>query len=249
MSRGALSQPYSGSVTEVTRPFEGRGWAEGLAGRRRVSISDHAYDILREAIVRGQLGPGQPVSEEMLAQRLHVSRTPLRQALLRLEAQSLIGRAPNGRLFVTELSPDQADNLFSVRAALEDLAIVESFARMDETLVTALADRLRGMEASLEAPGGDVAEAGGRFHDAIYEAAGNPINQTMLAQLKVLMDRYRFLSTATGARRQRSAVEEHRELLDAFQRRDLEAARASMREHLARARNSVLEALAAADDG
>jgi DNA-binding GntR family transcriptional regulator len=218
-------------------------WEVSIGDRRRVSVGDLAYDSLREAIVRGHLEPGAPISEEMLAQRVQISRTPLRQALQRLEAQGLIGRAANGRLFVTELSVKQARHVFSVRGALEDLAIVEAFPHVDERILSQLDEWLQRMRASYAAPGGDVAETGRGFHNVIYRAAGNPINQAMLDQLKVLVDRYRFVSTATGSERQLFAIEEHEALFQAIRDGDLEATRASMREHLRHAQDSALHAL------
>lgn len=219
-----------------------------LAGRRRVSAEDLAYQELRSMLATRRLDPGGVLSEEALATTLGVSRTPLRQALTRLRFEGLVDRAPNGRLFATAMSTDDADDLFRVRTALEQLALDQAFAHLDEALLVMLRSLLAQMAAIDRAGGRSVAEYGGEFHATLYRAGGNALNMALLGQLQGRIDRYRFLSTATGRKRQRDAVREHQTILAALEDRDLPAARRALSEHLAAAERSVRTALATLGD-
>lgn len=213
-----------------------------LFGQRRVSTEDLAYHELRTMLVTRRLEPSGSLSEEALAAALGVSRTPLRQALARLRLEGLVDRAPNGRLFVTPVSAADAGDLFSVRCALEELALEQAFPHLNESLLRTLRGLLAHMDAVGDAGGETVAKYGGEFHAVLYRAGGNALNLALLGQLQARIDRYRFLSTATGPKRQRDAVKEHRIILAALEAADLPRAKAALREHLGRAQASVLKA-------
>lgn len=214
-----------------------------LSGRQRVSAEDLAYVALRDMLARAEYPPGTPLSEEALARRLGVSRTPLRQALGRLRFEHLVDRSPGGRLFVTPVSADNATDVFAVRLALERLALQQAFPHVTEQLTTLLRSLLAQMALLMRTNREAVADYGGEFHAAIYRAGGNEVNLALLAQLQGRIDRYRFLSTSTGLRRNRNAVREHQAILAALEAGDLPAASAALDTHLRAAQASVLTAL------
>lgn len=224
---------------------------EGAAGKLviplrsggRVSARDLAYQGVRDAIVKGVLRPGESISEDVLAQALQVSRTPLREALERLQGDALVERAHNGRLFVCGVSAEEATDLFAVRIALEDLAITEASAKMTDEVLEQLRFLLDRMIVASSTLREDVAEGGHDFHDTIYRAAGNPINQAVLGRLQAQIDRYRFISTRAAETRRGKAVSEHETIYSALHARDINAARQAMHEHLLHARESVVRAL------
>ena len=215
---------------------------EGLSPRDRVSVTDLTYESLRDLIVRGHLHPGAGVVEGSLAQRLRVSRTPLRQAIERLEADGLMLRKPNGRLHVSEVSRAEVLQLYAVRMALEDLAISEAMSRIPETSIQMLGRYIATMRR-IEEVQGNVADAGASFHNLLYMAGENSVNRQILSQLQPRIDRYRFLSTGHSRPRQRSAIEEHQDIYEAVKRRDADQARSALRSHLLNAQESVLSAL------
>lgn len=215
----------------------------GLSGRRRVSTEDLAYLELRDVLARGEYPPAAQLSEEALATRLGVSRTPLRQALGRLRSEYLVDRSPGGRLFVTPVSPENARDIFAVRLALEHLALQQAFPHVTDQLLAVLRSLLAQMASLGEANPDAVANYGGEFHATIYRAGGNEVNLALLAQLQGRIDRYRFLSTSTGVRRNRSAIREHQQIVAALEARDLPAAAAALDTHLQAAQTSVLGAL------
>lgn len=215
----------------------------GLDGRRRISAEDLVYVELRDLLAQQRLAPGNQVSEESLAVTLGVSRTPLRQALGRLRHEGLVERSANGRLYVAPMSADDAMNLFSVRIALELLALEQSFVNLTEELLVSLRGLLAQMAVIEQGSERTVGRYGSEFHAALYRNSRNDVNLGLLSALEGRIDRYRFLSTGTGVPRQRHAVEEHQVILEALEQRNLRATKRALREHLENARKSVLTAL------
>lgn len=194
-------------------------------------------------ISQRQVAPGSLVSEEALAATLGVSRTPLRQALARFRYEGLLERSANGRLYVTRMSANDARNIFSVRIALELLALEQAFANLTDDLLLTLRGLLAQMATLDQGSERSVGRYGGEFHALLYRSGRNEVTLASLSALEGRIDRYRFLSTGTGVRRQRNAVQEHEVILEALERRDLRGARRALRTHLQNAQESVLTAL------
>lgn len=210
----------------------------------RMSMRDLAHRTLRDACIRGLLAPGEMLSEEQLAATLNVSRTPLREALQRLHAEGLVERAGNGRIYVREASREEARHLYAVRAELERLAVREAARRMTPQILARLRSALEAMQRAEKTRTVDVADSGEHFHAILYEAAANPINQHLLENLKALIDRYRYISTANQrANRRHEAVREHEAIFAALAAGDIEAADEAMRTHMERGLHSVLASL------
>lgn len=214
-----------------------------LSGRRRVSAEDLAYEALRDMIARGEYPPDTPLSEEALATRLGLSRTPLRQALGRLRFEHLVDRSPGGRLFVTPVSSADASDVFAVRLALEQLALQQAVPLITDGDLAMLRSLLAQMRSLSRSNPDAVGSYGGEFHATIYRVGGNQVNLALLGQLQGRIDRYRYFSTATGARRTQNAVREHRLILQTLEARDAAAAAAALHTHLQAAHRSVLAAL------
>ena len=217
------------------------------SGFGHMATRDWVYHTLLEAIVRGQLRPGAWLSEASLATQLEVSRTPLREALQRLQSDLLIERGQNGKLYVRGLSAKEARDLYAVRASLEELTVEEAAANMTAAKLATLEETLERMRSAIEQVE-DVAEGGRDFHDVLLEIAGNEITSWTLGQLKPHIDRYRFLSTRTSEERGTQAVREHEEIYESLRAGDVEAAKAAMRRHIEEGRKTVLTALAASPE-
>jgi DNA-binding GntR family transcriptional regulator len=218
-----------------------------LSGFEYMASRDWVYQVLRELIVRSQLKPGAWLSESNLAKQLEVSRTPLREALQRLQSDLLIERGQNGKLYVRGLSCKEASDLYAVRASLEQLTVEEAAANMTGSKLATLEEVLERMKletGQVEA----VAEGGREFHDVLLEIADNEITSWVLGQLKPHIDRYRFLSTRTGQERRLQAVREHEEIYGALREGDVESAKAAMKRHIENGRANVLAALTASHE-
>ena len=221
-------------------------WATllGLCGAERMATRDWVYCALLKAIVRGQLNPGSWLSEASLATQLEVSRTPLREALQRLQSDLLIERGQNGKLYVRGLSSEEARALYAVRSSLEELTVEEAAANMTVAKLATLGESLSHMRLAVDQVEEDVAEGGRDFHDALLEIAGNEVTSSVLGQLKPHIDRYRFLSTRMSQARGLQAVEEHEEIYEALRKGDTESAKLAMKRHIKNGRDTVLAALA-----
>ncbi|QIN78510.1 FCD domain-containing protein [Rubrobacter marinus] len=217
------------------------------SGFEHMATRDWVYHALLEAIVRGGLRPGAWLSETSLATQLEVSRTPLREALQRLQSDLLIERGQNGKLYVRGLSEKEARDLYAVRASLEELTVEEAAANMTVAKLATLEEILERMRSAVDRVE-EVAEGGRDFHDVLLEIAENEITSWTLGQLKPHIDRYRFLSTRTSQERGMQAVREHEEIYESLRDGNVEAAKSCMRRHIEKGRETVLTALVASPE-
>jgi DNA-binding GntR family transcriptional regulator len=196
------------------------------------------YLRLRELIVRGHLGPGARVIETELAQRLEVSRTPVRAALQRLMQEGYVvstGPGKQLRLAVSPLTEDDARELFGIVGELEGLA-ARNLARTGEGARHAVADELAGLDRDLLAAAEMVPPRPDRvfeiftlFHRRLVEEGAGPRLQLLHRSVKPQADRYRRLYSSTQFRRIRMSVREHAAILDAIREGDPDRAQRAVR--------------------
>jgi len=180
--------------------------------------SDRAYSALREQILDGDLAPGTVLGEVEQANRLGVSRTPLREALARLASDSLVSPHSGRGVVVTEVSVDRVAELFEVRAALEEQAARLAARRRDPAVFERLQAELRLAPALLE--NGDPArheyyELVARLDAAIDEAVQNPLLVATLTGVRTHVARIRRLAH-DNPERLREAAREHLMIVDAI---------------------------------
>jgi len=194
------------------------------------TTADAVYEALRQRIVDGELGPGQRLRSDALATALKVSRTPVREALRKLEAEGLIEPSPRGGLIVRELTEEDLTEVFYMREALEGLAARLAAENATRSDVSELHILLEDMEA--------VARRGefktlraltGEFHQLVARAAHN---RRLAQTLKALQDQVRQVqwSTLFLGGRPAAALKEHKSLISAIEASDGDRA-----ENLARA--------------
>ncbi|MGD9954681.1 MAG: GntR family transcriptional regulator [Candidatus Nanopelagicales bacterium] len=186
---------------------------------------------LRRMLVTGELSPGSPIRQEALAERLGVSRVPLREALKVLEGEGHVGYAAHRGYVVAELSVDDLVEVYRMRELLEAEAIRAAVPRATDELVAAM----RAAAAEVDAAGraDDVAEitaANRRLHFLLFDAAGMPRLVRTLRQLWDATDVYRSVYFAGADNRDR-VHHEHEDLVGAVARRDAEAAVRVQAEH------------------
>lgn len=174
--------------------------------------SDRAYDVLFHEIVNGDLAPGAMLGEVEQAQRLGVSRTPLREALSRLTADGLVEPAPGRGVVVTEVSLEDITELYEVREALEEQVVRLAAQRRDPEQFIDLAVRFERAAELIES--GEMGirayyELNERFDSAVDEAAGNSLLTTMLRTVRVHLSRVRRIAKDNPERLRQSAVETH----------------------------------------
>lgn len=206
--------------------------------------SDRAYAQIRGLILSGELAPGAQLGEEALAERCGVSRTPVRDALRRLEAELLVKRSESQRSFVAGWSLDDVADGFELRAMLEGHAARRAAERMNDERMGRLRAINHAIGRAVRASPADVAgflEHNRAFHAAILEAANSP---RLAALLATLVEQPVVWRTAHHYGRDAllRSHGEHDELLAAFARRDGAWAEAVMAAHIRRAYHAYADA-------
>ena len=213
-------------------------------------LSDHVASQLRAAIVSGQLVPGQHIVEKDIAEAMGLSRGPVRDAFKILEDQGLVARYPHRGTFVTGMAMRDAEEIYSLRGALEILAAdyaIENATvpQLDELdrIVDCIAERIETNYTQIEATELDM-----QFHDALYRISGHSRLQTAWAalreQVSLLILTHRRLDPADFREK---GFEYHRQIVACLRQRDTEAAHAAVRRHLASSFDTVAAAVRAAE--
>jgi DNA-binding GntR family transcriptional regulator len=191
-------------------------------------LGESAYARIRAAIREGGLEPGERLTETDLAARFGVSRTPVRQAIARLEAEGLLTHEPRRGLAVTRPDHQQVVELYVMREVLEGAAARLAAQHASETEIAAMAEIVEHEPRSY----GDaraLAAVNQRLHGLLYLAAHNRYLLRSLEQLSATMSLLPTLLTRGGRAEQAHA--EHRAILKAILKRDGEAAEAAARRH------------------
>ncbi len=206
--------------------------------------SDRAYGAIRNMILSGELPAGAQLGEEALAEMCGVSRTPVREALRRLEADMLVGRTDTQRTFVADWSIDDVADAFELRAMLESRAARRAAERMTDAAMARIRGANRSLATAIQQSVPDVAgflDGNREFHAIILEVAGS---RRLAALLGTLIEQPVVLRTARQYSREelRRSHAEHEELTAAFARRDGAWAEAIMTSHILRAYHAYADA-------
>lgn len=205
--------------------------------------SDQAYQRLREEILHWRLLPGTPLSEIELAERLGVSRTPLRAALARLALEGLVDTSRGRTGVVSEVSVSTITELFELREALETQAARLAARRCDPAVFDALATRFAAAPDLLRAEGADAYYAlVAEFDAALDVALGNAVYRGALDGVRLHLARARRIATDNPERLERSA-EEHRLICAAIRDGDAALAASATTVHLKASLTTILDTL------
>jgi DNA-binding GntR family transcriptional regulator len=207
--------------------------------------SEQAYAKIRAHVLSGAARPSEQLTEDQLAQIAGVSRTPVREAVRRLEDELLLVRSDTKRLFVADWSRDDIEEMFALRQMLECHAAERAAARLSREQIAQLEAVNTELKAATELPAPDVArflEANRAFHEVIVEAAQSPRLGQMLAKLVEAPVVVRTARTYSPDDLRQSA-RDHDELIAAFAARDPDWARAVMGSHLRRAFHTFARAV------
>jgi len=209
------------------KPAEGRFVAE-----RRTTIAQQAYQFLRREIIDGRLPPRAPLSEQELAQQLGVSRTPVREALIKLADEGLVDIYPQFGTFVAPIKLPEVFNSQFVREALECAAVERAVERIDAAQAASLKQILDSQRKHQRAGERDAFfEADERMHQYLMTVAGHAAVWPLVESAKAQMDRVRHLSIRSELKLS-SVIQEHSAIVDGVVRRDREGALEALRTHL-----------------
>jgi DNA-binding GntR family transcriptional regulator len=199
---------------------------------REKTVQKDAYTLILEAIEAGIYKPGDRLVESELAERLGVSRTPVREALQRLETQSMLSR--DGRsLIVASLDHNQLAELYAVRTELEGLAARLAARHATDEEIRVLRGMVEDDRALMDQPR-ELARANKRFHRQIHLASHN---RFLVQQLDLVHRSMALMATTSLAAEGRSevALAEHDQIVAAIEARDGEAAYQALKTHISRA--------------
>lgn len=209
----------------------------------RESLTDQAYRAIRQAISDLTIRPGEPIAENTLARWLGMSRTPVREAILRLRQERWVHSIPRKGLYVSPVSITDLREIYEALEGLEMVIVRLVAERASDADVARIGECVERMEAALAADDRPAwSEADLDFHGLLAELAGNQRIREIRDRFWDQLDRVhrillwlRALPTAS--------TEEHRALYEAIRRRDADAAAALARAHRARAREEFITLL------
>jgi DNA-binding GntR family transcriptional regulator len=209
------------------------------------SISEVVYDKLKAAVMSDVFKKGERLVEHEIAAKLKVSRTPVRAAILRLESEGILEARPGQGLFVKEYSADDIREIYLIREALESLA-AECGARNatdgDIEGIRALIGRIEASYGDRAISDAEIFELHRRFSEAYHQTSHMPALVRMIESIREQMIRFRRVSLS-GAERRAEALNEHRGMFEAIERRDSELAAKRTREHIRNAFNAYLSSV------
>ena len=197
------------------------------------SAAQRAYDFVKERLLDGRYAGGTLLSENELARQLDLSRTPVRQAFLQLEAEELLELYPRRGALVRPISPSEADDVLEARLLIETHC-TRRVAAQGRALAAVLLETIASQERTL-ADGAGFTVADREFHHTIVAANRNAI---LVRQYDALRDRQQRITATLVSRdpdRVAQFISEHREIAGAIERRDAEQAVSLVDAHLRRA--------------
>jgi DNA-binding GntR family transcriptional regulator len=222
----------TGQLTEQEGQ-EAEGNGKGLANQ--------AYDALVDLILSRELKQGEQVQERMLALRLGVSRTPLREAMHRLEGERMLERKSNNRLFVRQVTLQELMEGLYIRRMLESDAAARAAGNVPADKLADLRKRIEAL-MNMDSPADPLhQQLDAELHGLIAEYCGNELLASMIANLR---QKTRMFSLKRLEKRMVPVCGEHMAMIDALARGDAEAASAETMRHIDNIRQSIIDKLA-----
>ncbi|MFX1270009.1 MAG: GntR family transcriptional regulator [Promethearchaeota archaeon] len=211
---------------------------------RAIPAGKRVYQQLKASILSGLFSPKERLTEEHLAEQLGVSRTPVREALSKLETEGLVQPLQKRGFIVSGESREEIEELFEIRAILEGYALRVISGKITDAINRQLEEYVAKAEAALHAGRmHEVFRWNTRFHDVLHQLVADSARlYRMIVDMRKQVLRYRkeTLQTAEGARR---TIDGHRKLLLALRLKDAELCERTMREHIRQSKEDALQTL------
>jgi DNA-binding GntR family transcriptional regulator len=209
-----------------------------------IPVRERAYEHLKASILSGRFNPGERLAEEHLAKELGISRTPIREALHKLESEGLIKPLASRGFVASQDSKDDIEELFEIRAVLEGYALRLICGRITDAVLAQLEDTVEKAEDALRRHGLDeIFQWNTRFHDTLHDLITDKhrlYHQMVTMRQYVLRYRKNTLQYPDGGAR---TVDGHRKILLALRLRDPDLCERVMREHIQQSKTDALQFL------
>ncbi len=195
-------------------------------------LRDVVFQTLREAILKGDLRPGERLMELQLAAKLGVSRTPIREAIRMLEQEGLAVTIPRKGAEVARMTEKNMEDVLQIREALDDLAVQVACDKMTEQQLKNLTLAMKNFENAIQTGNlSKIVAYDVEFHDIIYESTDNPKLVTLLSNLREQIYRYR-VEYLKGKENYPMLIKEHETILEALREKNKERVVEAMRSHI-----------------
>lgn len=213
----------------------------------RQTIGDMVYFRLRAAIAEGYFSPGERLIQDQIAKQMGVSRSPVREAIRRLQAEGLLEAAPNQGVVVINMTPEEAAGLYDLREVLEGLAARLAAMNITSLHLERLQDSVQVMEEAIESndPFGPWVKENTRFHEIIVEAGENRKLAEFLPMLRESIG-ILYRTIRANPARITQAMDEHKAILSAIAARNPDEAERLGRLHIVKSKQAVIDRLKSA---
>ena len=206
-------------------------------------LREAVCETLRDAIRKGILEPGERLMEVQLAEELGISRTPVREAIRKLEQEGYVIMMPRRGTYVSDISTNDVKEIFEIRSALESLATGLAARRIEPDELETLQNLLIEIEGYIAKNDMEkIVETDIKFHGLLYQVSRNERLVNIINNLKEQLARFRTLSMSYPGRLQET-LEEHSEMVEAIANGDVSAARDAAEHHMERAEKTLLKAM------
>lgn len=212
---------------------------------KRRSLGQEVTLVLRRMIQEGELSAGERLVEERLAEQLGLSRTPVREALHRLEQEALLLKRPRGGYEVRHLTTDEVEEVAGVRGVLAAYAAERAAIRITPQILEDLQENLRAFEeAFLSGDEESLVELNTAFHALILETAESPILKRLLGELQGEVERV-SRAAASNIKAGQWTLDDHRAIYQAIKKGEGDKAASLAKSHISKSAEHLIEQLAA----
>jgi len=207
---------------------------------QKPNLTEQVYEQLIGLLIAGELRPGDVITERRMAERLNASRTPIREALGRLESEGLVYKQPNRGVTVSPFSTEAFVDILNVRRLLEAEAAYLAAGNIPSERIEAIRSALQTLAKNPKPTLSDIWDVDDMLHGEIADAAGNAL---MAALIRDLRRRTHVFNAYRNPVTPRFSVDENLKLLDAVANKDRDAARVAMSDHIEMVKLAIIERL------
>lgn len=205
-----------------------------------MTTQEWVTDMIREGILNGYFKDGEPIPSAELADKLGVSRTPIRIALSQLESEGLVSIKPHKSAVAVKLSPEEVMQIYDIRYEVEGLAVQLAVKEITDKQVTELVTIVNEMDKTTDSE--KYMKLNNKFHATIYSLSNNEVLINLINQLMNKIKKYLKLYLSQQINID-EANKQHKEILKAIKNRDTVKARNAVRDHLSTTCNTVVNNL------
>lgn len=206
-----------------------------------LSLKESAYKIIKEKLLNLEFEPGSRIREDILAQEISMSRTPVREAINQLSAEGLVNNIPRKGIFVIQLTPQEISGFLDIREALETLAVVNCISKISNDQIELLDNILLEFQESLMADDFKRCNSlDSRFHLEIAKVSENKKLIEFLGEIEDFMHIARAIEKKAEPKlKNQLTFREHKTILDSIKNKDIEAARSAVRANISTMRENL----------